>query len=212
MTTTELTPDERLTAALAPPDLETLLDNTEDGEVETALPTWEISHLDHASWAARHLSARRARMAAVKALADDQRSRIDAWQAHELAGLDRDCTYFETHLRAFHERALTTDPRIKTMRLPDGSELRSQAGKVAVEITDLTAFSLWAEQNEVADEVMRMADPEPNKPIIAKLYATKAAAETDPGEYPGVTTDGEIVPGIVLVRRARTFTVAGPAT
>jgi len=200
---------DRLIAAMAPPDLDALVDELEDGGAQDALEAWQIADLDAASWAARHLARRRERIAEIVQLAQDQAFRIAQWKAEETARLEADAAFFEGRLHAFHERALVTDPRAKTIKLPDGTELRSQAGKLAVEVEDLEQFSRWAEENGRADDLLRMGDPQPNKVEIAKAFSAKAEAEKDPGEYPAIVAEtGETVPGVIIVRKPRTFTVS----
>lgn len=208
--------EDRMVAALAPAEIAAFIvadgveQVLEDGIAEVVLEEWEGPHdLDTASWASRHLARRRQKIASVKALAAEQRFRVNEWEAHETRALEADARFFEGRLRAFHEHALATDPRAKTIALPDGAELRSQAGKLAVEVDDLEAFALWCEQNELALELLRLADPEPNKTAIAKRFSAKAENEKEPGEYPAVVADsGETVPGVKIVRKPRTYTVS----
>lgn len=215
--------EEKLLASLAPPDLQGEYEGVEDGLAHIALEQLSISDLDSASWAARHLTRKRARIAEIRALAAEQRFRIDAYEAGETKKLEADATFFEGRLQAFHMQVLQADPRAKTLPLPDGTELRSQAGKLAVEVTDLEAFQAWADMNEMTADVVddegnvvrpglfRLADPEPNKTTIGKVLGGKAAAETEPGEYPAIVGEsGETVPGVVIVRKARTYTIGTP--
>lgn len=208
-----LDPADRLVNALAPATVidAGLIEELEDGTAEESLEGWEIEDLDSASWASRSLARRRARIVALTVLANDQHARIDAWLKTETARLVADCAYFEGRLHGFHERTLALDPRAKTVKLPDGTELRSLAGKIAVEVTDLEQFSTWAEEHELALELLEMADPKPKKVTIAQRYAGKAEHESMPGTYPAVDpATSEVVPGIEIVRRPRTFTVSIP--
>lgn len=205
--------------AMAPPELEerAIFD---DGDAPTVLEDWTPIDLDNATWAARHLARREQKIARVRAIAAEQRFRADLWEQKELEALERDRLYFETRLKMFHELALETDPKALTLRLPDGTELRSQAGKLAVTVEDFETFAAWVEMHELATDVvddfgnvtqkglLKMADPTPALAEIAKVLGKKAAQEKNPGTYPAVTDDGETVPGVVIERRARTFTVS----
>lgn len=201
-----------LADALAPAELIAAFEQTDGDEAaaETFLENWTIEDLDGATWAARHLAIRLQRIATARQVVADQRARLAEYETRVTKKLTADALFFQGRLQGFHEKVLRDDPRAKTFLLPDGTELRSQAGKLAVEVEDLDAFSLWAEANEVPG-VLRMAAVEPNKTEIGKLYGAKAEQETDPGRYPAVIREtGETVPGVVIVRKTRTFTVATP--
>lgn len=203
--------EDRLANALAPDDLAGL-DDLEDGEAEDALGEWSIENFDSATWAARKAHRARVKLDAITTLATDQISRIQAWAAGEATRLERDLAFFEGRLRGFHEHAIAEDPKAKTVKLPDGTELRSQAGKLAVSVVDMDALVAWAEANECAEELLRYPDPEPKKAELSKRFDGKAAQETDPGVYPAVdTATGEVIPGVEIERKARTFTISGPA-
>lgn len=199
--------DRALVNALVPEDLEAIAAELDDGAAAEVLAEWTIGDLANATWAARHLEIRRRRLKEISAYADDQRAKLDAWETSLIAGAASDARFFEGRLQAFHARVLETDPRAKTYKMPDGTELRSQAGKLAVEVTDLQAFTDWAEMNGTVG-VLRMADPAPEKAEIVKQFGTKAAGEDQPGEYPAITPEGEIVPGVTITRRPRSFNVS----
>lgn len=201
--------EDAMNAALAPPSIP--ITDFDDGTAAVALDDWHPLDVDTASWAARSLARRQQRLAEIRTIIDDQRFRLATFEAEQTAKLTDDIAFFEGRLKAFHEYALGTDPKALTIRLPDGTELRSQSGKVSVEVTDIEAFTMWAEIHEVAQDVMLdPPPPAPDKREIAKRFAAKAAAEKDPGTYPAVTEKGEAVPGVQFVRGGRTFTIAGP--
>lgn len=207
-----LDPADGLAAATAPPAAVDV-DNYDDGDAAVHLDGIQVDDLDWATWAARKRHRVEQRIAERAELAADQHARINAWLEGEAARLQRDLTFFESLLHGFHQRALATDPKnAKTIRLPDGTELSSQAGKLAVTVTDIKAFEGWAERNELTEELLRFPDPEPKKAEIAKRFDSKAVGETEPGDYPAVdAATGEVVPGVEITRRPRSFTVKGPA-
>lgn len=202
-----------LVRALAPNDVTgDMLDRLHDGTAEYALEGWEPLDIDSASWAARHLARRQSRIAEVADIASEQRARIDQFEHDQTERLRADATYFEMLLRGFHAHALAADPRAKTVRLPDGTELRSQAGKKAVEVTDVELFQAWAEENGLALELFNPPSaPAPNKAEIGKRFGGKAESVDVPGTFPAVVPEtGELIPGVEVVRKPRTFTVGLP--
>lgn len=203
---------------IAPDELETpgvtLHDDYDEGDAEYVFAGMTIEDVDAATWAAEkhaRLSARRARL---KQIRDDRKARLERWFDHETARIDRDLRFFAGRLEGFHRAALDADPRnAKTIRLPDGTELQSDAGRMALEVDDAPALLAWAEAHELADELFRYPEPEPEKITLAKRYGAKAKGETEPGTYPAVDADtGEVIPGISIVRRPRTYTIRGPVT
>lgn len=206
----------RATAATAPltvnEDTGAPLDDYDEGEAETLLDGWSIGDLDSATWAAEKLHHLELRRALYKKIRDDRRARLDAWFDAETRKLDRDRVFFTGRLESFHRMMLERDPRNAiTVDLPDGTRLSSQAGKLAVEVTDAAAFVAWCEVNELTDTMLRYADPEPQKAAIGKVLGAKAAEQTEPGSYNAFSpTTGEAVPGIEIIRRPRSYTIKGP--
>lgn len=201
--------------AFRPPGFEGDIPHADDPiqgpPLDEVLAEWTIADLDNATWAARNLARRLDRLAAIRAYAERERARVDEWELRESARLEADAAFFTGRLEAFHRHALEVDPRgAKTLRLPDGTELRSQAGKLAVEVTDLVAFTAWCEENG-AEDLLRYKDPEIDKTQVAARLGAKAATETEPGAYPAVVADsGETVPGVEIVRKPRTYKVSPP--
>lgn len=212
---------DRLLSSLAPDDLDARFDLTDEtiaAGVEYAFAedvlgeAFEIADLDHATWAAEHLKRRLDKIATVKQLADDRRARLAAWEQRETGRFAADCAYFESKLIAFHQRTLQTDPRLKTLPLPDGTELRSLAGRVSVEVTSVEEFQAWCDMAGVAEEYLRLPDPEVNKQVVGANLGSKAEGEVGAGEWPAIVAEsGEIVPGVKIVRKqSRTYTVSSP--
>lgn len=167
--------------------------------------------LETAAWYARKATRLRVRRAEVERVLKDQRAMLDAWFERETAALDRDLEFFLGRLRAFHVARLADDPKhAKTVRLPDGTELRSQAGKLSTVVDDAQQLIDWATDQGLGEEVLRWPDPSPDLTELAKRYGAKAQAETEPGEYPAVADGGEVVPGVKIKRGDRTYTVATP--
>lgn len=204
-------PAERLAAAMAPPvDEGPDLDDFEDGEAAEHLADWTIEELDGATWAARKLAIKRTKRDKIKALYRDQKAILDKWLADETRRLEDDARFFEGRLEAFHRAAIELDPKALTIPLPNGSTLSSLKGKLAVDVDNMAELVAWAEANEKTDELLRYPEPEPDKVALGK-YGSKAGDE--PGEYPAVDEEtGEVLPGVTITRRPRSYTAKDPTT
>lgn len=202
-------PADRLLSALAPDNVPEF----EDGEAEDALSALTVEDLDGASWAAGRLHRAQRKVAELATLAADQHARINDWLEAETARLARDVAFFEGRLQGFHEYALRADPkRAKTINLPNGTALASQAGKLAVEVVDLAALIEYAETLGIAEEILDYPDPKPKKVAISAKFASKAEDETEPGSYAAFDRESGVeVPGVEIVRKPRTFSIRPPA-
>lgn len=183
----------------------------DEGEAETVLAEWTFDETAHAAWCGRKLRTIRDRIARVKRIADEQRAQIGQFEERETVKLARDAAFFEGRLEAFHRAELARDPKAKTVPLPDGTTLRSQGGKLSVVVEDEAALIAWAEEHLLASEIFEFPAPKPKRTDIGKKFGAKANGETEPGDYPAITDDGEIVPGVTIKRGARTFTQTSPA-
>jgi hypothetical protein len=204
-------PIDRLITALTPPDVDLDYD---EGEAWHAFAELEIADLEHATWAAMRLRRLRSRADDVGRVYAQHQALLDQWLAEETRTIMADARFFEGLLRGYHERRLLDDPKhAKTVKMPDGTHLRSQAGKLSVDVVDLEAFERWAEANDLELELLRFPEHgEPNKAEIARRFGAKAAGEDQPGSYPAMAGDGdktgETVPGVLIVRGERTFTIS----
>jgi hypothetical protein len=196
--------EDRLLEALSP------LDEYDEGEASSTLESLSIADLDDATWVARRAGRLRKKLANIERVYTDTLARAAEWRNAETAKLGADLSFFEGRLKAFHQNVLAEDPKAKTVKLPDGTELSSLAGKLVVEVVDLTAFVEWCEANELTADLLRYPEPEPQKVEIAKRFKTKALGG-QPGSYPAATDDGETVPGVEIVCKERSFSVKGPA-
>lgn len=168
---------------------------------------WSTLTIIDADWHARKARQAQRRIDEQTATAEIMRARIDEWLTRRLA---RDEAARDRHLRAlhaYHAHRLEIDPAERTVDLPTGGRLRSQAGKLSVAITDETAFMEWA-LVELPDAIVTKTSVDKTK--IAKAGSGKAGQESEPGEYPAVTAAGEVIPGVAIVRGDRRFYVDLP--
>lgn len=202
------TPEDRLVAALGPePDTTELTPLGAEEALAAWREQWVARNLDDADYAARRLQQTRARVGTVDALAARRIAQISEWAERERARYQPDVAYWSGRLEAFHRTARAADEKhAKTVALPCGVELRSQAGKIKTIIVDAGEAVAWLEQHHAA--AIRFPPAEIDKVEVQRAFGAKAQAEKDAGTYPAVTADGEIVPGIELVRSDVGYTIS----
>lgn len=205
MTTIDL--DDDLTTTLGGEPVQ-LPDETPDA-YEERLTTWRdqytVTDLADADWLGRGLRRTQARIGAIDQLAARRKAEIDEWADTQRARHAADLAFFAGRLEQYHRAEREADPKHnKSLLLPCGVSLRSQAGKISVVVTDENAATLWLEAN--ASSTIEYPAPKIIKTEVAKLFGAKAAGETAEGTYPAVSADGEIVPGVELVRGSVSYT------
>lgn len=201
--------DADLTASLAD-EPQPAPDETPD-EYDTRLNTWRdtytVNDLADADYCGRRYRQAQAASGDITALATRRKAEIDEWAQKARARYDDTAAFFAGRLEHFHREQRLADPKhAKTVDLPCGVILRSQAGKLSVVVDDEQAAVAWAEQS-AASAVVYPA-PKIDKTVAAALWGAKAKGETAEGTYPAVSADGEVVPGISIVRGATSYTLS----
>jgi len=155
-----------------------------------------ITDDQQATWAMRKLMSLRKRQAEIDALARVEIERIESWHLHASGGLIADTNYFTGVLVEYARAERETNDR-KSISLPYGM-VKSRAGSRHVEVSDVAAFTQWAQANSPTLLRVRV---EPDKAAIkASLKDEGTAGVID-------TTTGEIVPGVTIVQSQTTYTV-----
>lgn len=216
MTTAEL--DDDLTSTLLGEPDPDQYDTTD--EYHQALHTWRENHtttdLDTADRLARGLRRTQAKIGAIEHVAARQKAEIDRWVAKQV-GVDPDTNqparlavsleWYRTQLAAFHRAERERDPQhAKSISLPCGVTLTSSVGRVKTNIVDEPTAIAWLEQN--AASTIRYPAPQIDKVELLKQFGAKAASDKAAGSYPAVNGDGEIVPGVELVRGETNYSVS----
>lgn len=196
---------DRLVAALGPEPEYDAGDPDAAEKLEAWRERWEPTDLDEIDWCARRLDRARQRMIDVEAVATREYERIRAWVGAEQEKAGRDATYFEGRIIDWHHRVLEDDPKAKTINLPCGAAVKSTAGRLRVEVEDPNALVPWLEEH--ATTALEWPEPKVKLTELAKRFGSKAQGETEPGPYPAITPEGEIVPGVKIVRGQRSHTV-----
>jgi hypothetical protein len=208
----------------AVPDLATYLTDASlpDGAPDTEAPEEERQRYRlggdrEASWALMKLAKAEAEKGRIRTLAEDERSRIDQWEAEASAGPRRDADYFRSLLFEYHVGLLKEEvaaleaegktpaeawakARRKTYRLPAGT-LTARKGGEGVEVEDAAAFEAWVRKNPEANVVLAAVKPD-------KVTVKQQTEHTPDGT---IVIDGdEVVPGLRWYADPPSFT-ATPA-
>jgi hypothetical protein len=99
----------------APIDDETLAAEI-DGDTDRK--PWCIEDDGAAEWAGRKLVAAQGRLADVSAKAAEWYAQIEAWEAGERKGPEREAAYFANQIEDYARRRREADPKAKSLRLP----------------------------------------------------------------------------------------------
>jgi phage host-nuclease inhibitor protein Gam len=160
---------------------------------------WSPNGLTDIDWLARRIRKRRIAIDQVEELAEQYRRRIDEWVARETENLHLANSTDEAAISHWMD-CHVAEGGAKTVNLPTGARIRSQAGKLSTTITDESALIAWARANQHDNWIVTKLSVA--RAEVGKAAGAKAAGETEPGEYPAIV-DGEIVPGVSLVRGER---------
>jgi phage host-nuclease inhibitor protein Gam len=133
-------------------------------------------------------------LANIKAIADEERRRLDAWQADRSSGLLADIAQLERLLEGFTRAVRDNAPG--SVDLPNGV-LRLTKSRSHVEISDVAGFLAWVHDSG-ADELVRQRDPEPDKRAILALpvYAGEPVYQGEPVR--GVTIECAELPSFSI--------------
>lgn len=169
-----------------------------------------------ADWAIRKLKQANERIEQAETDAKDWRKKIDTWLAKRTAA-DRDTAgTMERLLVDYHRRLLEAAMEAgvperewpKSWPLPNGT-LWSRAGSVSVEVTnedDLLAW-LWTYRPELVKvEPKRGEVKQAFQPVWVDADRDNPVPDGVEAVAALVTEDGEAVPGVRLVRGARSYT------
>lgn len=214
--------DDRLTAALGPePTPSSEIDAAgheipEDPDVfAQRYEAWRAGFapetIEDADFAARRYRKVSAKLGEIDKIARDQIAQIEEWAKIEGQRHRENLAYWASRLEAFHRIERAADPKhAKTIALPCGVELRSQAGKISTVIAEdgpaRAELVAWLEQN--ASVAVEYPPAKVLRTKLVQLFGSKAQGESEPGSYPAVSTDGEIVPGVEFVRGDTTYTIS----
>jgi hypothetical protein len=149
---------------------------------------FEITNDEQAAWAMRKLLAFRKKMAENEAIADAERTRIDAWLNHVNDKFAPDIAYFEAILTRYAQHQRTNEDR-KSIETPYGS-VKSRSTQDKFKIVDEDEFFKWAEANLPQAIVVKRS------PSLTELKKAATVEHTDTLGLVAMSQDGEIIPGV----------------
>ena len=152
-------------------------------EVSLDRERFKIEDDSQATWAMRKAAAARTRLDEIKAIADAEIERIQAWAEHESREPMRDIDYFEGILTEY-AMAQRAEGR-KTISTPYGS-VKSRMGSTKYIVDDPDAFFEWARQNR--PDFIRVKE-EADLPTMKQFLPSDAAVDPD---------SGEVIPGLLV--------------
>jgi hypothetical protein len=163
---------------------------------------WKASGRETADWAMRKLGKLRLDTAEIAMVADKEIATIKAWKERASLVNERRQAYFEGVLTEWLCSLQQDDPKRLSISLPSGT-IKSRKGSVVIDIDDEDEFVEWCRDNypDLVEDV-----PHIDKAAAKKLLRGKVT--DDPRRYPAVDPEtGEVVPGAVIIRHARSYTV-----
>lgn len=165
---------------------EHLLATGPDLDDPTERERWQCDSDDKAAWCFRKLAAIRAEKDRIKAAADAEIARIEAWRTDATSSLAHDESFFVVQLIAYRHRLEAENPNLpKTYKLPTGS-LARRRNPGQTYIGDEAAFVAWAAEH----------CPGALTPKLGPVRGWDRA-ELEDGESALVNPEtGEIVPGV----------------
>lgn len=150
---------------------------------------FKIDNLEGATWAFRKLRAIESKKAEIKAIADEEKARIDLWEEQQLKQYEVDTEFFEGAISAYFIEERAKDKKFK-LSTPYGKVSSRKTEKYIYE--DEQAIKDYCNVNEI--DAIRVKE-ELDKAAFKKLCKGGINQET-----------GEVVPG-VRVENIETITV-----
>ena len=148
---------------------------------------WQITDPGSADWALRKVAKVDAEAHQVSELAERQIAAIEAWRGAEHGRLGTQREHWETLLGLYHRQRLEEDEKAKTIRLPHGT-LTARKLPDGIVIEDEDALLAWAKKD----------GPE---------YVRTRIDVDHPAVKTAVLKNGEIIPGVDIVKGDVRFTV-----
>jgi hypothetical protein len=183
---------------------EALLGEYEEPQSPEDREAWRIEDDSAATWALRKLRAYRQEIDRITALAAEERARVNTWEMERTSPLFSSQAFFESKLIDYRRRLERENPDLaKTYHVP-GGKITRRVGSRRVEVTDQSAFTAWAVENDM--RTLKLT------PLVSTLKDQKDRYQVD--ETLQVVIDretGEPVPGVEVLRDPDQYGVAPDA-
>jgi hypothetical protein len=156
---------------------------------EEVKESFKIENLEGATWAFRKLRAINSKAIEIKAIADAERLRINAWKEQQLKQFESDTEYFESLISSYFIEEKAKDKKFK-LSTPYGKVSTRKASKWIYE--DEEALKQYVKGNDI--DAIRIKE-ELDKTSLKEICKDAVNHET-----------GEILPG-VRIESTETITV-----
>lgn len=167
-----------------------------------ALPDMELAEaLDLAARHARRATVLRLTGHEIAAMFQAEHERLTERALEVLEPIKAEVERRERMVELIHRRFVKKIG--KTLKLPTGPDSKLTKAQPELVVEDEAALRAWAEESTLLTVLWPpKAPPAPTLSRAALKAAAKLVVKLEPGaEAPGVTTDGEFVPGVKYVAR-----------
>ena len=180
-------------------DMHDALEEVSDaGEpITSETPHFVCDTLAKAAWAAGKLKRLRARQQVICSFVLDETERIQGWGEHEMGKIEQQAGFFESLLRYFFEHERQTDARLKSIVLPDAT-VRVTKGRDQYQ-RDEPVLVAWAKGMNA--DYVKVAESLDWAELKKHTTTLKDGTVI-------VTSTGEVLPGIQVLRGVETFKIS----
>lgn len=159
-------------------------------EQEQVNERFTVTNEQEANWVLRKIKSLEAKKADNIALAEAETAKIEAWLEMVNGQLEQDLEYFKGLLSAYATELRSSDPKFKTLKLPNGKiSFRKQQPKWNYDDKALIESLKVLER----DDLIRIKE-EPDKANIKKTFVIQGDQVIDP-------ETGMIISGITIEHR-----------
>lgn len=159
---------------------------------------FEITNMESLTWAFRKLAAYKAKEAEIAKIAQQERQRIDDWEAEQKKSIQGDMEFFEGLIQRYHAKQLAENPKAKTLSTPFGKS-KSRKSKPAPEKVNEEKLVEYVFENDITEYLKYSVKWGDLKKTLNVVQTEKGMVVIDP--------NGQIVPGVAVKPEQTTFTI-----
>ncbi|NCG67776.1 hypothetical protein GWJ21_07385 [Bacillus coagulans] len=159
---------------------------------------FEITNLESLTWAFRKLAAYKAKENEIAKIAQQERQRIDDWEAEQKKSIQGDMEFFESLIQRYHAKQLAENPKAKTLSTPFGKS-KSRKSKPAPEKVNEEKLVEYVFENDITEYLKYSVK-------WGDLKKTFNVVQTNSGPAV-VDVNGQIVPGVAVKPEQTSFTI-----
>lgn len=160
---------------------------------------FEITNMESLTWAFRKLAAYKAKEAEIAKIAQQERQRIDDWEAEQKKSIQGDMEFFESLIQRYHAKQLAENPKAKTLSTPFGKS-KSRTSKPAPEKVSEEKLLEYVTENGLDEFIKKSVK-------WGDLKKNLKVTDIDGKSVVVDTTTGMYVPGVTIKPAQTTFNV-----